>query len=217
MRRILIPIIPLCVEGALQVGGYQNIYVAWTLVGITVVLAVYCFWPEVSNTMRRLRDNGVRFFENRAAFGKLDQVFTNYNQISGIFLSGEGLFAEDKNRMNLVTRICLPNPNCTYLELFKEGFIDPSEQIKKTTRLAIERGKEVRWFSHFIGMGILFCNAEGPGAWLQIDLSIPFVAARKKPGIRIEKRLQETAFSTLYESFDKIWQKSIIPDPKDYS
>jgi hypothetical protein len=217
MRRIFIAVIPLCIEGALQVGGFQNIYLAWTLIGVSIVLSIYCFWPEISNTVRRLKGNGVQFFENRAAFPKLDHTFANQNQISGIFLSAEGLFAEDKNRMNLVTRICLPNPNCTYLKLFKEGFIDPPEQIKKTTRLAIERGKDVRWFSHFIGMGILFCNAEGLDAWVQVDLSIPFVAPIRKPGIRIEKRLQSVAFSTLYNSFNEIWQKSIVPNPKDYS
>ena len=165
----------------------------------------------------------VEFFANRTALDvrlPLREIFKEGNRISGYFLSGEGIFSSDKNRLNYTKRLILPKPTGSYVgrlhAIFPQDYLNAPRQIKITTKLAKERGIDIRWFDDFVGMGILFCNPEESNGWAQIEFSIPFIEAGEKQAIRIEKADHPGPYAKIYEAFNKMWDDSRKPEASEY-
>lgn len=178
---------------------------------VTIPLGIFMFLYLI-HELRLKRKNSIEFFLDMDALKAahpISETFKPGNEIHALFLTGEGVFAENSNYIKCVKRLILPAPNRDNLERLENMFgEDYNSQIIKYARMAHRNDKNsFRFYKEFLGISLLFCNPNSSDGWVQVGIILPRAEASERQHFRLSKAMDEAAFNSLYKTFEYIWSE----------
>lgn len=186
----------------------------WFVFGILAATAALLWADKLIRREPNPIDTDLEFFatiDDLRTKHPLPEIFKPGNEIHAYFLSGEGVFGENRKYMKCVKRLILPSPDAPSLDRFitRPGSADFRTQISRSRDMARENdSKSVRLYKDFTGASLLFCNPDKQDGWVQVGIVIPETEPAERQHYRLYKAKQEKAFLSLYKTFDRLWDTS---------
>ncbi len=160
----------------------------------TTVLAGIGRWAVMRAALewwRRMKSRPI-FYPNRAVLARESPLADKINKsatIDAMWLTGAKAIIEIPN-IETVQRLLLPAPGSKSLAYFRLAMVEPRDldgEIRETTRIAKNKGIEVRWLNEFLGYTMTIGDAKGDNAWYQIEIAFPTIHGGDRPSIEFSR------------------------------
>ncbi|MQA64426.1 MAG: hypothetical protein GEU76_00755 [Alphaproteobacteria bacterium] len=156
---------------------------------------------------------GVEFYPDRHGLDRIRPLTDELRRVTEahvFWVAGRKQF-QSGEQLEKIKRLILPNPDSASLKCFESSLPDGMsirDQIREVTQMAIEKGIQVKWYSEFIGYSWWIADPSGKNAFAHLEIAMPFSRRDRRPSIRISRSRHPEAFSELWNSYEKIWEKS---------
>lgn len=145
------------------------------------------------------------------------------NEIDALWLTGEGVFTGDKDLLEnrCIKRLILPNPESTLLQNIHsslgmtKNLFDYKKDINNVSKIALNYGAEVRWYSEFTGVSLTIVKRKGKSKYIHLQPCIPHEDSSKRITIIFKGFFHKSKIRHYTEWFEKIWENSETPTPDD--
>lgn len=123
----------------------------------------------------------------------------------------------DKDKVK-IERIILIHPDCVNIPPAISHTANFAQDIRNTTREAINKGIEVRWVMT-LPTNIVIRDPRNEEASIRIEAYMVNIPTHQWPNFIITKKYQQGLFSKIITAYTKLWEdkeQRYIPQPEDY-
>jgi len=195
-----------------------------TLIATGIALFILSFSVEGIETkiLRELGQGELSlkdFYENRSQLPAWNSEKWNQTSefwfawLSGSFKGAES-YRDIKNPEKI--RLILTHPDSNALDIIAK-VADRSKDtlqhdITELTRVAQDSKSKVKWFDGLIFNSVIIGNPNSVDAWAQVNVFVPYVGPSRRPTIEVSKQKGGEVFQTIFDAYNKIWDKSEEPE-----
>ena len=181
--------------------------------------------PILSSAIRwwiARRYRGPLVFPDRQSLERvypLASLLRDSTQIFGLLISGQGLLREidDKLVASRVKQIVLPNPSVSALSNIQQSLSHMSamfnlpNDVRNATDSAKKLKIEVLWYPEFLGITALIGDPSEKRGWAHVEICLPHMHPNFRPIVRLEKKRDSETFDRLWDTYQAIAKKSVVP------
>jgi hypothetical protein len=210
------------------VQGQSAAMIQWLLLLIPTATAVLLFLAVLAIVLQKAPQlpwlskllsgrTVVEFFPTRDDLDRcypVTEQLRRADNMKALWLTGRAFFEKDLDLVSgVLTHLVLPRPDAQIVSTLSQlEWENLPESIAGITRTAHKHGIKVKWYSGFTGMTFSIARKGKRKGWAHIENLLPTMSPNERSVIRIDGRVQRTAFQTLEAAFDQVWGASDDPD-----